>query len=82
MIRHCIQSWELNLATGYTEHLREVLTRLQDQLKEEQKHMAGINFVVSMFFSITIVFYVPLARYSACIPAAGEVQYSQKEFYG
>ena len=72
MIRHCIQSWELNLATGFTEHLGKVQTRLQDQLKKEQEHMAGINFVVSMF-SHLLLFYVPLARYSTCIPAAGEV---------
>ena len=52
MIEHCMQSWVVGLATGYTDHLRKVKTRLEDQLEKEQNHMAGMNFVLSMIFQL------------------------------
>ena len=52
MIEHCMQGWVVGLATGYTDHLRKVKTRLEDQLEKEQNHMAGMNFVLSMIFQL------------------------------
>ena len=61
MIEHSIQSWVLGLATVYTNHLSKVKTMLEDQLKEEQKQMAGVNLMDLNVF-ICYVFYCILGQ--------------------
>lgn len=58
MIKHCRRSWVLSLATGYTDHLREVQRMLQDQLKEKEEHMAGMNFIFFLLHTLTVGFVV------------------------
>ena len=46
MIECCVKSLELNLASGYIDHLNKVKTILEDQLEAKQKDMKGTNFIV------------------------------------